>query len=108
MVTRIKNAVMVKSPSVSVVRTTLVLSIVKILKEEGFIESFEEFGEVYLTEKGFVNRYILITLKYKGIKQKSYITELKRISKPGYRVYSNYRDIPKVLGGIGIAVCALF
>jgi small subunit ribosomal protein S8 len=106
MVIRIKNSILIKSPKVNVIRTNLILNIVKILKEEGFIESFEETGQVFLTESGFIHKYISITLKYKGIKQRSYITNLKRVSKPGYRVYANYRNIPKVLGGVGIAVFA--
>lgn len=106
MVIRIKNSISTKSPKVNVIRTNLILNIIKILKEEGFIESFEEHGRTFLTEKGSIHQYISITLKYKGIKQKSYITNLKRVSKPGYRVYVNYRNIPKVLGGVGVAVFA--
>lgn len=104
MLTRLRNAALVKARKVKVIRTKLNINIAKILKEEGFIESFEEFGETYLTETGFINKYILIMLKYKGVKQKSYITSLKRISKPGFRVYVNHKNIPRVIGGIGIAV----
>lgn len=49
-------------------------------------------------------KYISINLKYKGTKQKPYISGLKRVSKPGFRVYVNYKNVPKVLGGIGISV----
>nr|YP_007517041.2 ribosomal protein S8 [Euglena viridis]AEY70813.2 ribosomal protein S8 [Euglena viridis] len=104
MLTRIRNAILVKSRKVTVMRTNLTLNIANILKNEGFIDSFEEFGEVYLTETGFVYKYISLTLKYKGVKQKSYITKLNRVSKPGYRVYVNHKSIPRVLGGIGVAV----
>nr|YP_009503375.1 ribosomal protein S8 [Euglena clara]AXA45479.1 ribosomal protein S8 [Euglena clara] len=104
MLTRIRNAILVKSRKVIILRTNLTLNIASILKKEGFIESFEEYGDVFLTEKTCVQKYILIVLRYKGVKQKSYITSLKRISKPGLRVYINYKNIPKVLGGIGIAV----
>lgn len=107
MLTRIRNAVLVKSRTVNIVRTNVNYEIAKILKREGFIESFEEHGEAFLTEKGFVKQKIRITLKYKGEKQKPYISHLKRISKPGLRVYVNSRNIPKVLGGIGVAVCAV-
>lgn len=106
MLTRIRNGVLVKSRSVNIIRTNLNLNIAKILKQEGFIESFEETGEIFLTETGFVHKYISINLKYKGVKQKSYITNIKRISKPGFRVYVNNKNIPRVLGGIGIAVFA--
>lgn len=107
MLTRVRNALLSKSRTVSIVRTKVTAEIVKILKAEGFIESFEEHGEVYFTEKGIVREKICITLKYKGKKQKSCINHLKRISKPGLRIYVNSSNIPKVLGGIGIAVCAI-
>lgn len=107
MISRIKNSILIKSRSVLVIRTNLVVNIAKILKEEGFIESFEECGEVYMSDKGFIHKYISLTLKYKGVRQKSYITNLKRISKPGFRVYVNSKNVPKVLGGLGLAVCAL-
>nr|YP_009144910.1 ribosomal protein S8 [Euglenaria anabaena]AKJ83357.1 ribosomal protein S8 [Euglenaria anabaena] len=104
MLTRIRNSNMRKSRTVIIKRTKLTLSIADILKKEGFIEFFEEVGDVILIENGFFHKYILITLKYNnGFKQKPYITHLKRISKPGLRVYVN-KKIPKVLGGIGVAV----
>jgi small subunit ribosomal protein S8 len=107
MLTRVRNALLVKSRTVSVIRTKVNSEIAGILKKEGFIESFEEHGDVYFTEKGPVKQKIRIVLKYKGEKQKSYITNLKRISKPGLRVYVNCSNIPKVLGGVGVAVFAL-
>jgi small subunit ribosomal protein S8 len=72
-------------------------SIAKVLKEEGFIIDFEEVGED-------IKRQIVISLKYKGKNRRPTITSLKRVSKPGLRVYSNRRDLPRVLGGIGIAI----
>lgn len=108
MLTRIRNANIVKSRNTVVLRTKLTLSICKILKQEGFIDSFEEFGEVVFTETGFFHKCILVTLKYKGIKQKPYITSLKRVSKPGFRIYVNQNNIPKVLGGVGVAVRSLW
>lgn len=107
MLTRIRNANLIKARDVNVIRTNLTIKIVKILKEEGFIESFEEFGPIFLTENGFVYKYISIILKYKGPKLTSFITGIKRVSKPGRRVYSAQRNIPRVLNGIGIAVCSL-
>lgn len=107
MLTRIRNSILVKSRKVEVIRTNLTLSIAEILKKEGFIESYEESGRVFITQKGFVHKYISITLKYKGIKQIPYITKLKRVSKPGLRVYTNYKNIPRVLGGVGVAVCVI-
>jgi small subunit ribosomal protein S8 len=108
MLTRLRNAVLVKSCKVNVIRTKLNLGIVKILKKEGFIESFQESGDKYLVQDGsYVSKYITITLKYRGKKQIPYITELKRISKPGLRVYVSYKNIPLILGGIGLVVCAI-
>lgn len=102
-----RNSILIKAREVLVVRSKLTLNIVKVLKEEGFIDSFEECGEVYMSKNGLVHKYISITLKYKGVKQNSYITNLKRISKPGFRVYVGYKDTPRVLGGVGVAVIAL-
>lgn len=104
MITRIRNANLRKSQKVDVLRTKLTLSIANILKNEGFIESFEESGGVFLEEKSVSYRYISIYLKYKGIKQKPYITGIKKISNPGLRVYVNQTRIPRVLGGIGVAI----
>lgn len=98
MLTRIRNANLVKLPKVFVLQTELTIAICKILKDEGFIDTFET---------GFIvdnNLNICITLKFKNSKQKPYITSLKRISRPGIRVYTKVSNIPKVLGGIGIVV----
>lgn len=107
MLTRIRNANLVKARSVNVIKTNLTIKIAEILKKEGFIKSFEEFGPVFITQNGLVHKYISLTLKYKGPKLIGFITGLKRVSKSGLRIYSRQRDIPKVLGGIGMAVCLL-
>lgn len=98
MLTRIRNAILVKSPKVLIPRTNITISIAEILRSDGFIEGFQESIKA---DKSF-----FVYLKYKGPKQKSYITCLKRVSKPGLRVYVNKNNIPKVLGGMGVAVCA--
>lgn len=103
LITRIRNANCVKAEGVLVLRTKLTVSIVKILKEEGFIGHLEEV-DIPVKHQKVANKYLLLSLKYKGVKQKPYITALKRISKPGLRVYVSKSNIPKVLGGIGIAV----
>jgi small subunit ribosomal protein S8 len=72
-------------------------SIAQVLKEEGFIEDYEETGEG-------VKKQLVISLKYKNRNRQPIITTLKRVSKPGLRVYSPSKDIPRVLGGIGIAI----
>lgn len=85
-----------------VLQTDLTISISSILKQEGFINSFE---------KDFVinNKYYLcLSLKFKGLGQKPYISVLKRVSKPGLRFYSRVSKIPKILGGIGTSVFVLF
>jgi small subunit ribosomal protein S8 len=68
-----------------------------VLREEGFIADFDEAGDG-------VKRNIVISLKYKGKNRQPIIRSLKRVSRPGLRVYSNRKDLPRVLGGIGIAI----
>lgn len=97
MLTRIRNANLAKHQIVQVPATKMTRNIVQVLQEEGFIYNFEEIGEN-------LKQYLLISLKYKGKNKKPVITALKRISKPGLRVYANHKDLPKVLGGIGIAI----
>nr|YP_009298082.1 ribosomal protein S8 [Plocamium cartilagineum]AOM68020.1 ribosomal protein S8 [Plocamium cartilagineum] len=97
MLTRIRNANLAKHQIVQVPATKMTKNIVKVLREEGFIAEFEEIGENF-------RQYLLISLKYKGKHKLSVITALKRISKPGLRVYANHKELPRVLGGIGIAI----
>nr|YP_009397075.1 ribosomal protein S8 [Spyridia filamentosa]ARW66261.1 ribosomal protein S8 [Spyridia filamentosa] len=97
MLTRIRNANLAKHQIVQVPATKMTRNISKVLREEGFIYEFEEI-------KDRIESYLIISLKYKGKNKKPVITELKRISKPGLRVYANYKELPKVLGGIGIAI----
>nr|YP_009392320.1 ribosomal protein S8 [Osmundaria fimbriata]ARW60882.1 ribosomal protein S8 [Osmundaria fimbriata] len=97
MLTRIRNANLAKHQIVQVPSTKMTRNIVKVLKEEGFIYHSEEIIEN-------PKKYLLISLKYKGKDKIPVITELKRVSKPGLRVYANHKELPKVLGGIGIAI----
>ena len=97
MLTRIRNANNSKHHLVQVPATKMTRNIVAILKEEGFIEDFE-----FLTENS--KNSILISLKYTGKKRKPVITTLKRVSKPGVRIYSGAKDLPTVLGNFGIAI----
>ncbi len=97
MLTRIRNANLAKHQIVQVPATKMTRNIIKVLKEEGFIEYFEEIDEKW-------QNFLIISLKYKGKKKQSVITSLKRVSKPGLRVYANHKEIPKVLGGLGIAI----
>ena len=97
MLTRIRNANLARHQIVQIPSTKITRSIICVLKEEGFIYEFEEINNLF-------RKYLLISLKYKGHNKQPVITALKRISKPGLRVYANHRELPKVLGGIGIAI----
>lgn len=96
MLTRIRNANQMRYKEVSVPASKLKLELAKILKEEGFIEN-------YKMEKEDAQGVILLTLKY-GHNKERVITGLKRISKPGLRVYVKAEEVPKVLNGLGIAI----
>jgi small subunit ribosomal protein S8 len=97
MLTRIRNANMVKHQIVQIPSTKMSLAITEILKEEGFIEDFENYSE---NEK----KYLLISLKYTGKSRKPVICKIERVSKPGLRVYSNSKKLPRVLDDLGIAI----
>ena len=97
MLTRIRNANMVKHQIVQIPSTKMSVAIAEILKEEGFIEDFE----IYLEDE---RKYLLISLKYIGKSRQSVISKIERISKPGLRVYSNSKKLPKVLDNLGIAI----
>ena len=96
MLTRIRNANQLRYQEVLVPSSKMKIEIAKILKNEGFIED-------YKVSKDDVQGTIVITLKY-GPNKERVITGLKRISKPGLRVYAKSTDIPKVLNGLGIAI----
>jgi small subunit ribosomal protein S8 len=100
MLTRIRNANMVKHQIVQIPATKMSLAIAEILKTEGFIEDFESYTE---NEK----KYLLISLKYIGKSRKPVICKIERVSKPGLRVYANSKQLPKVLDNLGIALFQL-
>lgn len=142
--TRIRNANLIKSKTVSIPLTRINKQITEILEKQGFIESFQIFssssfkfnklkknqsmdsgsvdiehsqqnktlpknnlvGKKWNTQcqVNKASQEILLYLKYKGSKKKPCITNLKRISKPGLRIYTTHKDIPKILGGMGIAI----
>ncbi|MBQ0059452.1 MAG: 30S ribosomal protein S8 [Lachnospiraceae bacterium] len=97
MLTRIRNANSAKHDTVDVPSSKMKLAIANILVDEGYIEKYE------LVEEG-VGKIIRITLKYTANKSERIITGLKRFSKPGLRVYSDSENMPRVLGGLGIAI----
>jgi small subunit ribosomal protein S8 len=101
MLTRIRNACLVKKTLVIVPHTKFNHEIAKILEREGFIQSYQML---------LSSNDILIRLKYRskslyrGKTKESCITNLQRISKPGLRIYANHKEIPRVLGGAGIVI----
>jgi len=97
MITCVRNANLEKTKTVQIPATNITKNIGRILLQEGFIENFREHQENKTD-------FLTLTLKYQGKKKKPYITTLRRISKPGLRMYSNHKEIPKVLGGIGIVI----
>jgi small subunit ribosomal protein S8 len=96
MLTRIRNAALVRHDTVEMPASKLKVAILKILKEEGFIGEFEVI-------KAKPEKLIRIRLKY-GDDNRSIISGMERVSKPGLRVYAQHNEIPRVYGGVGIAI----
>jgi small subunit ribosomal protein S8 len=97
MLTRIRNANTAKHDTVDVPASKMKISIADILLDEGYIAKYDLVGEG-------VEKTIRITLKYGADKNEKIISGLKRISKPGLRIYADKENLPKVLGGLGVAV----
>ena len=97
MLTRIRNAQVAKHDSVVMPASNAKKAIAKILLDEGYIKAFEKIDDG-------VQGQIKLTLKYVNGKQQPVIAGLKRISKPGLRVYAKCEELPKVLGGLGLAI----
>ena len=97
MLTRIRNANMVKHQIVQIPETKMSLAIAKILCEEGFIEDFENYQENS-------RKYLLLSLKYTGKSRKPVICKIERVSKPGLRVYAGSKKLPRILDNLGIAI----
>nr|YP_009449925.1 ribosomal protein S8 [Burmannia coelestis]ANK36122.1 ribosomal protein S8 [Burmannia coelestis] len=98
-ITSIRNAEMDKKGTLRIISTNITENIVKILLQEGFIENVRKHQES--------NKYFLVsTLRRRNTRKGIYEnrTILKRISRPGLRIYSNYQQIPKILGGMGIVI----
>lgn len=94
MLTCIRNGILIKSQTVTVLSTKINKNIAKILEKEGFIESFQ------LSNTG----QLILRLKYLNEEKRSSITNLRRLSKPGLRIYVRYNEIPRILGGMGIVI----
>lgn len=97
MLTRIRNANVAKHDKVDVPTSIMKKSISQILLNEGYIRGFEEVGEG-------VKKTLRLTMKYGRDKNEKVISGVKKISKPGLRVYAEVENLPEVLGGLGIAV----
>ncbi len=97
MLTRIRNANIAKHDTVDVPSSRIKLAIADILLDEGYIKKYE------MVDNGKFQD-IRITLKYADDKNKKIITGLKRISKPGLRIYAGRDELPRVLGGLGVAI----
>jgi len=96
MLTRLRNGIMAHHESVLVPASKTKLVIAKILKDEGFITDFEII-------RGKPAKMIKVTMRYRD-RVRSYVTGLERVSRPGLRVYVGRREIPRVYGGLGIAI----
>ena len=96
MLTRIRNALNVRHETVSMETSKMKKAIAQILLDEGYIESYEEVAEGKFTN-------LVIKLKY-GPRGEKVISGLKRISRPGLKIYANADELPKVLSGLGIAI----
>jgi small subunit ribosomal protein S8 len=97
MLTRIRNAQIAKHDTVTIPASNAKKAIAKILLDEGYIRNYEKIDDG-------IQGQIKLTLKYVNDKQQPVIAGLKRISKPGLRVYARCEDLPKVLGGLGVAI----
>jgi len=95
MLTRIRNAITIKAEKIDMPVSKMKLDIAKVLKDEGFIKA-------YKVQKDKKQGILRLTLKY--VDGQSVITGLKRVSKPGRRIYAGSKEIPRVMGGVGIAV----
>ena len=92
--TQIRNANLIKSLSTLIPNTRSNHQILRILEKEGFIKSFNVLS----------TKYLILYLKYKGRNQDPILTNMRRISKPGRRIYTSYKEIPSILGGLGIVI----
>ena len=97
MLTRIRNANMARHTTVDIPSSKMKEAIARILVKEGYVKGFE-------TKENGIKKTMRITLKYGRNKNEKVIAGLKRISKPGLRVYAGCEDLPKVLNGLGLAI----
>ena len=96
MLTRIRNAMRVNKPNAEIKASKICEGIAKVLKTEGYIEDYDRIDD---GKQGLIR----VTLKY-DVEGTSAITEITRTSKPGRRIYSSVEDLPRVMGGMGVAI----
>lgn len=94
MLTRIRNAQMAEKQNVSMPSSKIKVSVAEVLKQEGYVESYEVAGDV--------KKVLTIELRY--VDGKPVIEEIKRVSRPGLRQYNGAEELPKVAGGLGVAI----
>jgi len=97
MLTRIRNASEKRHQTTRIPASRMSRNIAKVLQQEGFIAEISEEGEGVRTE-------LILQLKYSGKHRQPTIRSMQRVSKPGLRIYKNTRGLPKVLGGLGVAI----
>jgi len=97
MLTRIRNASEKRHQSTKAPASRMARSIAKVLQQEGFIAEVTEAGDG-------VDKHLVLELKYSGKHRQPTIRTVQRVSKPGLRIYKNTRQLPKVLGGLGVAI----
>ena len=97
MLTRIRNANLARHQIVAIPSTKMTKAIAKVLSDEGLIDSFEELNNG-------LRGSLLLSLKYNGFERKPVIEKIQSVSKPGLRVYSSSKKMPRVLGGFGTAI----
>jgi small subunit ribosomal protein S8 len=103
MLTRIRNANLAYQDCITIPKTRIHIKICEILEREGFLQKFS-LSETNSNELILYLKYIKTSTQTSGGLKKPCITNLKRISKPGLRIYTNYKDIPQILGGMGIII----
>ena len=97
MLTRIRNSSEKRHQTTRIPASRMSRNIAKVLRQEGFISEISEEGEG-------ISRQLILGLKYSGKHRHPTIRSMQRVSKPGLRIYKNTRGLPKVLGGLGVAI----
>lgn len=103
LLTRVRNAGLAERATVSIINTKINLKIIQILKKEGFIQNFKLISKKRLARKK-AKKTLVIILKYHGNRYRPGVTNVKRLSRPSFRVYSGYKDFPLLFNGMGVMI----